>query len=74
MLGKARHARMTLAIMTDASEVTPSRISEEDVSAEVDGLSRSFEASASTSKVGQIHLMINRHKDIGIFRYCLVCR
>jgi len=73
MLGKACHARMTLAIMTDAPEVMPSRISEEDIGAEVYGLSRSLEAPASTSKFRQIHCIIDRHKDISIFRYCLAC-
>jgi hypothetical protein len=42
MLGKACHAWMTLAIMADASQIAASRISEEDVGAEVDGLSRSL--------------------------------
>ena len=40
MLGEACHARMALAILADASEVTPSRISKEDVGAKVDGLSK----------------------------------
>src|SRR5262249_25906790 len=44
MLGEACHARMTLAILANASEVTPSRISEEDVGAKVDGLSKPLEA------------------------------
>jgi hypothetical protein len=74
MLGKACHTRMALAVMADASKVVASRISEEDISAKIDGLSRSLEAPASTSKFGQIHRMINYHENIGIFWYCLVCR
>ena len=35
MLGEACHARMALAILANASEVTPSRISEEDVGAKL---------------------------------------
>jgi hypothetical protein len=69
--GKARHTRMALAIMADASEVVAGRISEKDVSAKIDG---SLEAPASTSKIGQIHRMIYRHKNIRIFWYCLGCR
>ena len=50
MLGKTCHAWMALTIMADASEVAPSRISQEDVGAEVDGLSRPLEAPASACK------------------------
>jgi hypothetical protein len=74
MLGKACHARMALAIMADAFEVAPSRISEEDVGAEIDGLSRSLETPASASKFSQIHCAVDRHKDIGVFRYRLARR
>ena len=35
MLGEACHARMALAILANASEVTPSRIGEEDVGAKL---------------------------------------
>ena len=35
MLGEACHARMALAILANASGVTPSRISEEDVGAKL---------------------------------------
>jgi len=55
MLGKACHARMTLAIMTDASEVTPGLISEEDVGSKIDGLRRSFETPTSARKFRKIH-------------------
>ena len=59
--------------MADTSEVAPSRISEKDVGPEIDSLSRSLEAPASASKFSQIHRVVDRHKDISIFRYCLGC-
>ena len=74
MLGKAPHTRTALAIMADASEVAAACIGEKDVSTEIDGLSRTLEAPASTSKLGQIHRMIDRHKNIGIFWDCFCCR
>ena len=73
MLGKASHAGMALSIVTNAPEVTSSPISEEDVGAKIDGLSKSLEAPTSARKAGQIHRIINRHKHIGIFRDRLVC-
>ena len=72
MLGEACHARMALAILANASEVTPSRISEEDVGAKVDGLSKPLEAPTSARKASQIRRIIDCHKDIGIFRDRLV--
>jgi hypothetical protein len=68
MPGEACHARMALAILADASEVTPSRISKEDVGAKVDGLSKPLEAPTSACKASQIRRIIDCHKDIGIFR------
>jgi hypothetical protein len=73
MLCKAYHPWVTLAILANASEVTPSRINEEDVGTEVDGLSKPLEASTSTRETGQIHRIIDCHKDIGIFRDRLIC-
>jgi len=62
VLGKACHARITLAIMADSSEIVPSLISEENIGAEVDGLSSSLEAPAGASKVSQIYRIVDRHK------------
>ena len=50
MLGNARHTRMALAIMANAPEVAASRISEEDVGAKVDRLSKPLEAPTSARK------------------------
>ena len=72
MLGEACHARMALAILANASEVTPSRIGEEDVGAKIDGLSKPLEAPTSARKASQIRRIIDCHKDIGIFRDRLV--
>ena len=68
MLGEACRAWMAFAIMADATKVPPSRISEEDVGTEVDGLSRSLKAPASTRKCSQIHHTVDRDEDIAIFR------
>jgi hypothetical protein len=73
MLSQARRTWMAFAIMADATKVPPSRIGEEDVGTEVDGLSRSLKASASARKFGQIHRTIDRDKDIDIFRDRLGC-
>src|SRR6516225_11689893 len=73
MLGEACHARMALAIMADATEVASSLIGEEDVSAEVDGLSRPLEAPTSARKFAQIHRTVDRDEDIGVFRNRLAC-
>jgi hypothetical protein len=61
MLGEACHTRMALAILANAPEVTLIRISEEDVRAKIDSLSKSLEAPTSARKVTQIHRIIDRH-------------
>src|SRR5262249_38594341 len=68
MLGEACSAGMAFAIMADATEVPSSHIGEEDVRAEVDGLSRSLEAPTSARKFAQIHRTVDRDEDIGVFR------
>lgn len=73
MLGEACHARMALAILANASEVTPSRISKEDVGAKVDGLSGALETPASARKFVQIHRIIDRDEDIGVLWNRLAC-
>ena len=66
-------AGMAFAIMADATEVPSSHVGEEDVGAEVDGLSRSFEAPTSARKFAQIHRTVDRDEDIGVFRNRLAC-
>ena len=74
MLGETCHAWMALAIMADATEVASRHIGEEDVGAEVDGLSRPLEAPASARKFAQIHRTVDRNEDIGVFRNRFACR
>jgi len=73
MLGEACHAWMALAIMADATEVSSSRIGEEDVGAEIDGLSRPLEAPTSARKFAQIHRSVDRNEEIGVLRNRLAC-
>src|SRR5262245_23199295 len=73
MLGEACSAGMAFAIMADATEVPSSHVGEEDVGAEVDGLSRSFEAPTSACKFAQIHRSVDRDEDIGVLRNRLAC-
>ena len=73
MLSEACHAWMALPIMADATEVASSLIGEEDVGAEVDGLSRPLEAPTSARKFAQIHRTVDRDEDIGVFRNRLAC-
>jgi hypothetical protein len=73
MLGEACYTWMALAIMADATEVPSSHIGEEDVGAEVDGLSRSLEAPTSARKFAQIHRSVDRDEDIGVLRNRLAC-
>jgi hypothetical protein len=68
MLGKASHARMALAILADATEVPSSHIGEEDIGAEIDGLSRPLEAPTSARKFAQIHRTVDRNEKIGVLR------
>jgi len=68
VLGKTCYAWMALAIVTDATEVSSSHIGEEDVGTEIDGLGRSLEAPASARKFAQIHRVVDRDEDIGVFR------
>ena len=74
MLGETCHAWMTLAIMADATEVASSHIGEEDVGAEVDGLSRPLEAPANARKLTQIHRTVDRDEEIGVLWNRLACR
>jgi len=73
MLSATCHTRMALAIMADATKITTSYIGEEDVGAEVDGLSRSLEAPTSARKFAQIHRSVDRDEDIGVLRNRLAC-
>jgi hypothetical protein len=73
MLGETCHAWMALAIMADATEVASSHIGEEDVGAEVDGLSRSLEAPTSARKFTQIHRTVDHDENISVFRKRLAC-
>jgi hypothetical protein len=50
------------------------RIGEEDVGAEVDGLSGPFETPASARKFVQIHRIIDRDEDIRVLRILLAVR
>ena len=74
MLGKTCYAWMALAIVADATEVTSSHIGEEDVGAEIDGLSRPLEAPANARKLTQIHRIVNRDEEIGVLWNSLACR
>jgi hypothetical protein len=62
ILGETCHAWMALAIMADATEVASGHIGEEDVGAEVDGLSSSLEAPTSARKFAQtiVPLIVTR--------------
>jgi hypothetical protein len=73
MLGEACSAGMTFAIMANETEVPSGRIGEEDVGAEVDGLSGSFEAPTSARKFAQIHRTVDRDEDIGVLWNRLAC-
>jgi len=73
MPGEACHPWMALAITANATEVPSSPIGEEDVGAEVDGLSRSFEAPTSARKFAQIHRTVDRDEDIGVLWNRLAC-
>ena len=73
MLSATCHTRMALAIMADATKITTSYIGEEDVGAEVDGLSRSLKASTSARKFAQIHRTVDRDEDIGVLRNRFAC-
>jgi hypothetical protein len=74
MLGETCYAWMALAIMADATEVSPILIGEEDIGTEVDGLSSPLEAPASARKFAQIHRIVNCDEDIGVLRNRFACR
>lgn len=67
MLGEASNSWVALTVIADATEVASSRISEEDVRAQIDRLSRSHETSASTRQFVQIHCAIDLYEDIDVF-------
>src|SRR5215469_15806726 len=68
MLGKASSARMTLPIAADATQVAPSRVSEKDVGAQIDGLSRPHKLPADACQLGQLHCAIDRDQEIDVLR------
>ncbi len=68
MLGEACGAWVTLAIMADATEVMSGHISEENVCAKVDGLSRPHKAPASARQFSQIHRPIDYEEEVDVFR------
>jgi hypothetical protein len=68
MPGEACGAWVALAIMADATEVTSGRISEENISAKVDGLSRPHKAPARARQFSQIHHPIDYDEEIDVTR------
>ena len=72
MLGAASRARMTCAIVANSTNVLPLLVGEKNVGAEIDRLSGPLETSTDLRKFGQFHIRVDRDKDIGILRDCLV--
>jgi hypothetical protein len=66
MLGKASNARMTLPIAADATQVAPSRVSEKDVGAQIDGLRRPHKLPADARQLGQVDCAIDRDQEIDV--------
>ena len=64
---------MAFAIVADATNVTPGRIGEEDVSAKIDSLGTSHKTPTRTRQFGQVHHTIDRNEDVDVFRDHLGC-
>lgn len=73
MLRSAGGTRMTFPIMTDAAEVSPAFVGEENVGAEIDILTGSFEPAPGGCKSIKIDGIVDRDKDIDVVRDYL-CR
>ena len=72
MLGVASCARMAFAIVANSTNVLPLLVGKKNVGAEIDRLSGPLETPTDLRKFCEFHIRINRDKDIGILRDCLV--
>ena len=73
MLRPAGGTRMTFPIMTDAAQITPAFVGEENVGAEIDSLTGSFEPAPGICQSIKIDGSIDRDQNVGVVRDCL-CR
>ena len=69
----AENPGMAFAIMADATEVTPRRVGEEDVSAKIDSLGLPHKTPTGARRPGPVHRSIDRNEDIDVFRDRLGC-
>jgi hypothetical protein len=65
-LRSARNARMTLAILADPAQIVMLGISQENVRAQVPGLSGSLKPPCRARQVGEIQSWVDRDQNIGI--------
>jgi hypothetical protein len=65
---RLQYTWMAFAVVADAAKVTPRRVSEEDVSAEIDRLGLPHKTPTGARQPGQVHRGIDRNEDIDVFR------
>lgn len=73
MLRVAGSTRVTFPIMTDAAEITPAFVGKENVGAEIDILSRTFESATGGCQSMKINGVVDHDKNIGVFRDRFCC-
>lgn len=63
------HARMTLSIVTDATEVLPARVGQEDIGARIQpGLCSALEPSSDLGEARHLEVRRHGHEKVDIFR------
>ena len=73
MLRLAEDTRVTVPIMTDAAEIRPAFVGEENIGAEIDALTGAFEPATDGRQSIEINgIVIDRHQHIGVVRIGLV--